>query len=249
MKEKLAVLGLLLILAACDSRKEVRYTLDELLNTNAGDSIGVNFWDEFNAYEFQYNLTPDESMLLGKWYAIDTNDVFNSYSFFPNKFFILYFNYENYKVKDRDEVYFEKALGTWKIDRGVVTIKIYAVITRNHLIDDMVAGRDLFFVEPYEIDFINSNDLDPTGYTRRPVNAKILSKELQKMVEVKKPNKTSNRMVRNIYAMDYITNTGRPEKNYGYFSIIPELARENISGQDLVTSPELIRRYIFPFWY
>jgi hypothetical protein len=154
----------------------------------------------------------------------------------------------NYKIKDVNEIYFAKALGLWEIKDSKINVKIYVIITENSSITDIVASKDLFFVEPYEIDVININDIDTIGYTRRPINADILSGELKKMVEIKEPNKTSNRMVRNIYTMDYITSTGRPEKNYRYFSIVPELARENISGLDLVSSPGLIRKYIFGLW-
>jgi hypothetical protein len=251
MKEKLAVIGLLLLffLGGCDLQEEIIYTLDDLREASSGESIGVSFWDEFNDYKTQYSLTPDESMLLGEWYGIGIQDVFNSYSFFPNKFFILYFNYENYKVQNTDETYFGKALGTWEIDNNTVTIKIYTIITRNHLIRDRIAGRDLFFVEPYEIDVININDVDPIGYTRRPINADILSRELQKMVEIKEPNRTKNLFMRSIYSMDYVTSSGKPEKNYDYFNIVPELAKENIPGLDLATDPDLIRKFIFPLWF
>jgi hypothetical protein len=245
------IISCLLLCISCGQEKEVTYTQEELNNLLDDKSVGAYFWDEFKDYEAYYNLTPDESKVLGRWIALGNMSVpsYNSYTFFPNKLFILNFNYETYHVSDSDETYFEKALGTWEVGRDVVTIKIYAIITRDYsLIDDRIAGKDLFFVEPYEIKVIDINDVDLIGYTRRPINADILSGELQRMVEIKEPNRTENFLMRIIYVTDYITSTGKPEKNYRYFSIVPELARENLSGPDIVTNPEHIRKYIFGLW-
>ena len=48
--------------------------------------------------------------------------------------------------------------------------------------------------------------------------------------------------------MHYITNSGKPEKNYGVFSKVPEMAREKVSGLDVVLDPELVKKYIFSIW-
>ena len=208
--------------------------------------MGTWFWDEFSDYEEQYNLTKNESKLLGRWMNVTfTTLVNNNYLFFPNKLFILLFNYKNIRIIDEEKMYFNRAIGTWEIVDGIVRFTIYAVVTE----DDMLKysnNKELFFVErPYSVDFINIDDIGEEGYTKRPINDTILSEELKRMVTIKKPNMTNNLYVRNVYSMNVLPPVG---KDYGDFSIVPNLARENLSGLEVATSRELIERYIFPMW-
>jgi len=47
------------------------------------------------ALKHKYELTKDESKLLGEWINVTFTDlVYNYYTFFPNKFFLLTFNIE-----------------------------------------------------------------------------------------------------------------------------------------------------------
>jgi len=143
---------------------------------------------------------------------------------------------------------FNKALGTWEIINDVVRITIYAIITEDRALEHP-NNKGVFLVEhPYSIDFINIDDIDERGFTKRPINDTILSKELQRKVTIKERNKTNNLYVRNVYSIDVITDSGRPEKNYGYFRIVPEMAREKLSGLDVATNLELIRKYIPDWW-
>ena len=255
MKKHLLIIFLLLLCFACNLKEKDIYTFDEIKNEFKDVfnieliPIGTCFWDEFNGIKTQYGSTENESKLLGKWMNITfvTGIYNNYYTFFPNKFFLIKFKFGNFQVIDAEKIYFNKALGTWEIINGIVKITIYAIIT---LDDEKIHpyNKDVFYVEhPYTVDFINIDDIDEKGFTRRPINDTILSAELKKMVTIKEPNRTNNLYVRNVYTIDVITDSGQPEKNYGYFHYFPEMAQENHSGLDIVMNPELIKRYI-PDW-
>jgi hypothetical protein len=245
------------MLLACDSRKVVVYTLEEfqeLTREFTDDSLypmGTYFWDEFKELEAQYRFSQSESKLLGKWVnlTVETGPIYVYYNFFPNKLFVLRFCLENFEVANSEAKYFDKAIGTWELAGDTVRITIYAIIIEDTSVDDNRKNKEILFVEqPYSIDVININDIDPLGFTRRPINDAVLSRELLKKVKIKEKNKTNNLMMRNVYSVDVITNTGKPEKNYGYFRRVPEMARENLSGLDIVTNSDLIDKYIFEMW-
>jgi len=205
--------------------------------------IGTYFWEEFEDIETQYELTEDESKLLGVWMDVTfmTDDSNNYYVFYPNKLFLLFFKYMNYHISDK--YIFLHALGTWDIVNGTVQITVNAIIT-GHI--DYPNLRGIIFVDhPYTVDFINIDDIGEEGYTKRPINDTILSEELEQKVIIKEPNKTNNMYVRNIYTIHVITNSGRPEKYYGFLKTVREMAQDNHSGHDIVAKRELIVRYIY----
>jgi len=252
MRKYLLVVFLSLLCLACDSQKNKVHTFDEFKDAFNFDllSIGTYFWDEFSDIEPQYALTENESKLLGSWLSanllVETSNI--SYVFFPNKLFILYFDYNKFRIIDSEKKYFEKAVGTWEIINGVVRITIYAIITKDEKLE-YPNNKGVFFVEhPYTIDFINIDDIDERGFTKRPINDTILSKELEREVVIKEKNKTNNLYVRNVYIILVITDSGKPEKDYSYFNIVPEMARENISGYEVATDAGLIKRFIFGLW-
>ena len=249
MKKLLLIILLLLLCLACESKEKTVLIFNEYRASINEDlaPIGTYFWDEFNDIEVQYGLTERESKLLGKWDNMTLNGGYNYYTFFPNKFFVLTFNYNNFQIVNKENLYFDKALGTWEIINSIVKITIYAIITED-IPRNQLNNKGLFFVEhPYTVDFINIDNIDERGFTRRPINDTILSDELKKMVAIKEPNKTNNLYVRKVYTIDVIRDIGEPEKNYGYFRYFPEMARENHSGLDIVMNPELIKKYI-PDW-
>ena len=131
MKKFILYTGMIILLCACNGGKEIVYSIEELNEKDVSDSLGVSFWDEFPDIEAQYGLTAEESMMLGYWQGMGRSeeDYYNSYSFFPNKFFLLYFNYKTYKVLNMEHIYFDKALGTWEIQNNRVRIKIYTIVT------------------------------------------------------------------------------------------------------------------------
>jgi hypothetical protein len=250
MNKLLLIVFFLLLCLACESKEKTVLIFNEYRASINEDlaPIGTYFWDEFSGIEVQYGLTKRESRLLGKWnnMALDGGG-YNYYTFFPNKFFLIKFKFENFQVIDAEKMYFNKALGTWEIIDSIVKITIYAIITEDKTRKHPY-NKDVLYVErPYTVDFINIDDIDERGFTKRPINDTILSDELKKMVTIKEPNKTNNLYVRNVYTIDVIRDIGEPEKNYGYFRYFPEMARENLSGLDIVMNPELIKKYI-PDW-
>ena len=236
-----------------NSTPETNYTFEEF-NTEFKDSIklydmsiGTWFWDEFGDLESQYGLKRDESKLLGEWVNVTliTGPYYNSYNFFPNKLFLLKFKFENFQVVDAEKVYFDKAVGTWEIAGDIVRITIYAVVTVDRT-KEYPNNKGVFFVDrPYSFDFINIENIDERGFTEQPVNGNVLSAELERKVSIKEANKTNNLYVRNVYIISYISGV---VKDYGYFRIVPEMARENISGHEIATDAGLIKRYIFGLW-
>jgi len=208
--------------------------------------MGTYFWDEFGEYEEQYNLTDNESKLLGTWYntAMNTGTYFRSYTFFPNNFFILDIKSNNYILIDNENKSLYRAMGTWKIEDGMVKITVHSIEIKD---DEKTHpnNKDIVLLErPYTVDFINIDNIDARGYTKKPAYDRILSDELQKQVKVKTPNKTKNMYLRNVYSINNIPTT---KKNYHYFANFPEMAEKNHSGLEIAANPELIRKYI-PNW-
>ena len=259
--KKLIITGFLLLLCfSCNSQKkdgisiiENVYTFDEFktefkknFDGVAVDSpFGIWFWNEFSEYETQYNLTDNESKLLGEWRTItsSTGPSNHYYNFLPNKFFILYFLFERIQINGSENLFLDKALGTWDIIDGIVRITVYAISIRDTE-KKPPNNKDVFLIErPYTVDFINIDDIGKEGFTKRPINDTILSEELQKQVTILKPNESNNLYARAVYSMDFQLD----KKYYGYFTYFPDMARENRSGLEIATDPELIKKYI-PDW-
>jgi hypothetical protein len=261
MKKLIIIVFVLLLCLSCNSQKkngnpivENVYTFEEFktefqkyFDEVVVDSpFGTWFWDEFGEYEPHYNLTDRESKLLGEWRNVTTSKGPSNhyYNFFPNKFFILYFLYKTIQIDGSENLFLDKALGTWEITEGVVRFTVYAISIRDTE-RKPPNNKNVFLIErPYKVDLINLDDIGEEGYTKRPINDTILSEELQEQVKVLEPNKTNNLYARSIYSMSY-----QPEesKYYGYFTYFPDMARENHSGLEIATSPELIKKYI-PDW-
>ena len=258
MKKILLLVCISLLIFGCNLKKRFACTANEFFeitreyNADPPYPMGTYFWDEFKDLKVQYGLTEEESKVLGKWVnLIHTYEdiVYNSYAFFPNKLFVLSFSFKNFQITGSEEKYFNKAIGIWELIGDKVRITIHAILVENAKINDERKNKEILFIErPYSIDVININDIDPIGYTKQSINDTILSKELRNMVVIKEKNKTKNLLMRNVYFMNVITNSGKMEKNYGYFTRVPEMAQKNLSGMDIATSPELIEKYIFEMW-
>jgi len=251
MRKLLAIIILLLAYGYGNAQEQKGYTFEEFQAEfkddfdNFESPRGTYFWDEFKEYEAQYNLTKDESKLLGQWLNVTSSSNNNRYAFFPNKLFVLKFLINSTKIVGAKNIYFGKALGIWEIANGMVSFTIYAIVTEDRD-KDYPNNKDMFFVErPYTIDFIRIDDIGEQGFTRRPINDTVLSAELQQMVTTVL-NRTKNLYVRNIYSWAYTT-PGVP-KDYGYFKIVPTLARERLTGLAIAKNRALIERFIFPMF-
>lgn len=205
--------------------------------------MGTYFWDEFSEYEVQYNLTDNESKLLGRWVntAMNTNPYHRNYIFFPNKLFVLLFTLENYIFIDNENKSLYRAIGTWEITDGMVKVTVYSMEIEDEE-KSSPNNKDIVLIErPYTFDFIKIDDIAVQGYTKKPVYDKILSEELQRQVKVKVPNTTNNLYLRNVYLIYDIPVI---RKNHYYFTYFPEMAKEKHTGFEIATNPELIRKYI-----
>jgi len=205
--------------------------------------IGTYFWDEFNEYEAQYNLTDNESKLLGRWIstAMNTNPYQRSFIFYPNKLCVLRISSGIYIFINNENRSLFRALGTWEIVDGMVKMTIYSIEIEDKE-KPYPNNKDIVLLErPYTVDFIKIDDIGVQGYTKKPIYDRILSEELQKQVRAKIPNTTKNLYLRTIYSIDDIPVT---RKNYHYFTYFPEMAKEGHTGLEIATNPELFRRYI-----
>jgi len=205
--------------------------------------MGTYFWDEFSEYEAQYNLTNNESKLLGTWMntAMNTNPYYHSYTFFPNKFCILSFLSGIYIFINNENRSLFRMIGTWEIADGMVKMTIHSIEVEDKE-KPYPNNKDIVLLErPYIVDFIKIDDIAAQGYTKKPAYDKILSEELQRQIRVKTPNTTKNLYLRNVYSIDFIPVT---RKNYNYFTYFPEMAKEGRTGLEIATNPELIMKYI-----
>jgi len=208
--------------------------------------MGTYFWDEFSEYEAQYNLTDNESKLLGTWIntAMNTNPYYLSYTFFPNKLCVLSFSSGIYIFINNENRSLFRALGTWEIADGMVKMTIYSIEIEDKE-KSYPNNKDIVLLEhPYTVDFIKIDDIGAEGYTKKPVYDRILSEELQRQLRVKISNTTNNLYLRNVYSIDFIPVT---RKNFNYFAYFPEMAKEGHTGLEIATNPELIMKYI-PEW-
>jgi len=182
--------------------------------------MGTYFWDEFSEYEEQYNLTDDESKLLGRWRntAMNTNPYNRDYIFFPNKFCVLRLTSENYIFIDNEDISLLRLIGTWEIEDNMVKVTVYSIEVEDNK-KPSPNNKDLVLMKrPYTFDFIKIDDIEVQGYTKKPAYGKILSEELQWQVKIKVPNTTNNLYLRNVYSIYDIPVT---RKDYNYFSCFP----------------------------
>jgi len=205
--------------------------------------MGTYFWDEFSEYETQYNLTDNESKLLGRWIntTMNTNPYYRRYIFFPNKLCVSMLISGNYIFIGNENKSLNRMIGTWEIVEGMVKMTIYSIEIEDKE-KPYPNNKDIVLLDrPYTVDFIKIDDIGVQGYTKKPIYDRILSEELQRQVRVKIPNTTSNLYLRNVYSIDFIPVT---RKNYHYFTYFPEMAKEGRTGLEIATNPELILRYI-----
>jgi hypothetical protein len=208
--------------------------------------MGTYFWDEFGEYEGQYSLTDNESKLLGRWVntAMNTGKYYRYYTFFPNKFCVISIKSDNYIFVGNEKKSLDRTVGTWEIADNMVKITIYSMEIKDKE-KPSPNNKDIVLLDrPYTVDFINIDDIDARGYTKKSAYDWFLSEELQRQVKVRIPNKTKNLYLRNIYTIDFIPVT---KKNYGYFAYFSEMAEKRHTGLEIAVNPELIRKY-FPYW-
>jgi hypothetical protein len=105
-------------------------------------------------------------------------------------------------------------------------------------------------VSPYEADMIDIKDIDPIGYSKKPFMNFVFPKEIKRRVTIPDGSRKRGHRVRSLYSIFVITDSGKPEKHYGLFKHVPEMAENNFTGLDIVTNPDMVYKYfgmpVFP---
>jgi hypothetical protein len=213
------------------------YTYEELQTyTDELTPLGTPFWDEFGGLRDKYKLTDTESKILGEWNGLETN-ITRSFYFYPNGFFMVGLGSHYYK-NNRNR-YLSQGYGVWEVRGNILVVTMYSFYSDFRKTETSGRNPEFFTVKPYEVKLINMNDVDPGGYTRKPFERFILPEELRPRIHIPPEARKKAIMVRSIYTIHVITNSGKPEKNYGFLKVVPEMAAKDLSGLDIAANPEL----------
>ena len=96
------------------------------------------------------------------------------------------------------------------------------------------------FCGPTESQLINIEDIDPIGYTKTPMALVTIPEDIRKQLSKKTLKQKSVRMVRSLVSYNPLK---EGDVSYGYFKYVREMARENLSGEEIANSPELVHRF------
>ncbi|MDR2020996.1 MAG: hypothetical protein LBQ14_09555 [Treponema sp.] len=256
MKKVWALPALVLLLVSCArttkvfTREELREFAWDIMNP-----AGIYFWDEFGQYRDQYKLSDEESEILGEWTFLHEGVFY----FFPNGLFLHRQSRPEYKDDPTKRI--EGALGIWSIRDQAVYARIFGfdVCTgRTENFFDETGIHEYVMVEPYEVKIINTGEIMPTGYARtffKPVEPpKSIREQLvirrlsiaERIAKIKEDREILKKGVgalRFLYRVHVITDTGKPEKAYNLFTLVPKMAEDNVSGLDIVTDPAMVEEY------
>jgi hypothetical protein len=227
-----------------DKGESVHYTrkeLNEKFNPDGLFPLGVYFWDEFGFLKSLYDSSEAESEILGRWGGFDVDwTLFNNYyGFYPNKLFIVFFQPRDYCFYAARDIYLDMGLGVWEIENNKVVARLYCFVSEKHRTEI----KNIIPITPYRFEVIDMEYIDPAGYSRRPFNRFKLPVELEDRIKVSDNVKNEYLMVRRVYGINTLSN----DKNYLQFDGVPDMAREGVSGLDIVQSPELIKKYLWNF--
>jgi hypothetical protein len=245
-------IGLLLafavFLVSCTQNTKVftRWELQETMS-NPAIAVGTYFWDEFGQYRDLYNLNEEESMLLGRWYPYKDG----TYHFFPNHLF--FFECFGIEFKDEPTKLLDRVLGTWFIRGNTVYVRIFGVDISTVDISTWEMGyiytetkREYLMVDPYDLKIIDIREIHPIGYAKKnfkdievpeSLRGKLISNSLPGPVR-----KRNDGIPKGIGAVRYLY-TSELNTSYGYLSLVPRMAEDNVSGMDIVTNPALVDEY------
>ena len=234
-------IGLFLIMVAyvvIDDKKQAEkervaektYTYEQLQKfTDVLNPLGTYFWDEFPELKAKYNLSNEESMILGAWSGLEQPSV-ATYWFFPNKLF--YMLREVYYPHGKKK-YMGALIGIWFINNGILNVKI---------IGNLYWEKESIykFCEPTESQLINVEGIDPIGYTKTPMALATIPENIRKQLSKKTFKQKPVRMARSLVSYNPLK---EGDFSYGYFKYVEEMARENLSGEEIANSPELVHRF------
>jgi hypothetical protein len=241
-----------MVSCAQNTRVFTKSELQEFFLYDLSTPVGVYFWDEFGQYRDQYNLSDEESMLLGRWYIYGVG----TYYFFPNHLFV--FHDFGIEFKDDPARILEGVLGTWSIRGNTVYVRIFGVdisTGRETGYFDNAAKHEYFMVDPYDLKMIDIREIHPNGYAKKffkdievpeSLRGQLISNGLPEPAQ-----KRNDDIPEGVCAIKFLYEPGL-HTLYGFFRLVPLMAENNVSGMDIVTNPTLVDEYFvqslaFPF--
>ena len=245
-----ACIGLFLIMAVyvvIDDKKQAEedrvaektYTYEQLQKfTDVLNPLGTYFWDEFPELKAKYNLSNEESMILGRWDGFEAWDEWGvtisgcSYEFFPNRLAVA--NVSGHRFKDNADICLGSLIGTWDIEDNILKMTVFSYFTAGG------AARQYIRCNHYSFSIINILDIDPIGYTKKPMALITIPDALKEKLKSKTMRYKSVRMARSLVSYNPLK---EGDVSYGYFKYVEEMARENLSGEQIANSPELVYRF------
>jgi hypothetical protein len=229
-----------LLLSCNDAENKDVLTYEDLQkDTDELNPKGTYFWDEFGRYQNLYNLQGKEAEILGRWIGME--QPMGGFYFYPNRLFVISFG--EFEYREDSTKYLKRGLGIWYIRNNMLIVKIYGFdkVTRGKERTD--EQHEYVMVTPYEVQLIDTRDIYSVGYTKKPFREFAFPGELRRQIRDPAKIRQKGRMVRDLYSIFVITDSGKSEKYYGLFKYVPEMAENNLTGLDIVTNPALVYKY------
>jgi hypothetical protein len=232
MKKQNIFFGIILIVALFSCSAEKTYTYEQLQSfTHPLNPLGTYFWDEFEDLEEKYALSDEESMILGAWNGFEKQSAVKYY-FYPNKLFFAYFRGHAYLSSQKK--YLGQLFGVWYIENEKLLVRIMGIQT----FEEEFCYQA---IEPYISEVISISDIDPIGYTRKPMAIIKIPEDIRKQLDPKTMRYKPVRMARSLYSINPLSKEN--SVSYGYFKHVEEMARRNLTGEQIANSPELVNEF------
>ncbi|MDR1972754.1 MAG: hypothetical protein LBQ46_12640 [Treponema sp.] len=248
MKNSWTLTFLLVLLCSCGKDAGTLSYEDLQEFTDSLTPYGTYFWDEFGQYRDLYNLGEAESRLLGEWFSLNPSDR-GDYYFYPNKLFVYVFDKLIYKNDGTKSI--NGALGTWDLRGNMVTVTIYGLDQVTEWTHWWDGKHEYIRIDPFEAVITDVREIYSTGYTRKLFRPLRFPWDLDSnLIRAQMPGNPPGKMVKEgigmirfLYWVDVITNSGKLEHNYNMFRYVPDMAEHKVSGLDIVSSPDMVYKY------
>jgi hypothetical protein len=228
-----------LVFMSCGAESGKDYTYEELQAfTHELTPIGNHFWEDFGTLRDKYNLTDDESKIVGEWNGLKERSA-QTFVFYPNGLFMICFG--GYKYKNEENRSLTEGYGVWEVRDNMLVVAMHSFTTITRQTGATDRKFEYFDISPYEVPLININDVATGGYTRKPFRRFTLPSSLRSKLSLPSDVRKRTLMVRSIYSINPLVSSNN--KRYGYLKVVPDMAADNVSGLDVATNPELVKKY------